>query len=48
MANILTEKDGLVDGMPRDERGYWMPDKEIAMPNPYSLGRPSPGQSRNG
>ena len=43
MAHISAEKDGLVDGMPRDERGYWMPDKEIAMPNPVFSWPPKPG-----
>ena len=27
MANISMENDGLIDGMPRDERGYWHPER---------------------
>ena len=42
MANILTEKDGLIDGMPRDERGFWKPDKEIGLPNPVLSWPPKP------
>ena len=41
MANIQEERDGLADGMPRDERGYWRPDKEIA-PNPWFSWPPKP------
>ena len=40
MANVIAERDGLVDDMPRDERGYWKPDKEFGAPNPVS----SPGR----
>ena len=42
MTNIHSEKDGLIDGMPRDERGYWQPDKEIGMPNPVFSWPPKP------
>ena len=42
MANISVEKEGLVDGMPRDERGYWKPDKEIGVPNPVFAWPPKP------
>ena len=42
MANISVERDGLVDGMPRDERGYWKPDKDIAAPNPVFVWPPKP------
>lgn len=42
MTNIQTEKDGLADGMPRDERGYWKPDKDIGAPNPVFAWPPKP------
>ena len=42
MANIRAEKDGLLDGMPRDERGFWKPDKEIGLPNPVLSWPPKP------
>ena len=41
MAEISAERDGLADGMPRDERGYWKPDKEFA-PNPVFVWPPKP------
>ena len=34
MTHASSQKDGLADGMPRDDRGYWQPDKEIGAPNP--------------
>ena len=42
MANISAERDGLTDGMPRDERGYWRPDKDIGLPNPVFSWPPKP------
>ena len=42
MANISAERDGLADGMPRDERGYWKPDKDIGVPNPVFSWPPNP------
>ena len=42
MANISAERDGLIDGMPRDERGYWKPDMEIGVPNPVFSWPPKP------
>ena len=42
MANISVERDGLADGMPRDERGYWRPDKDIGLPNPVFSWPPKP------
>ena len=42
MANINVERDGLADGMPRDERGYWMPEKDIGVPNPVFSWPPKP------
>ncbi len=42
MANISVERDGLPDGMPRDERGYWKPDKAIGAPNPVFTWPPKP------
>ena len=42
MANVNVEHDGLADGMPRDERGYWTPDKDIAAPNPIFAWPPDP------
>ena len=41
MANISAERDGLADGMPRDERGYWRPDEDI-VPNPWFAWPPKP------
>ena len=42
MTNISLERDGLADGMPRDERGFWRPDKEIGVPNPVFSWPPKP------
>ena len=42
MANISVERDGLADGMPRDERGYWKPDKDFSLPNPVFTFPPNP------
>ena len=42
MSNISIERDGLTDGMPRDERGYWMPDKDVGVPNPVFSWPPKP------
>ena len=42
MANISVERDGLADGMPRDERGYWKPDRDIGAPNPVFAWPPKP------
>ncbi len=42
MANIVAERDGHVDGMPRDERGYWRPEREIGIPNPVLSWPPKP------
>ena len=42
MANISAEKDRLADGMPRDERGFWKPDKEFGAPNPVFSWPPNP------
>ena len=40
MADVSAERDGLIDGMPRDERGHWQPEGE-KLPNPVLTGRPS-------
>ena len=45
MANASAERDGLADGMPRDERGYWMPDKDIGVPNPVFSWPPKPREA---
>ena len=42
MTHASSQKDGLADGMPRDERGYWQPDKEIGAPNPMFAWPPRP------
>ena len=42
MANLCLERDGLADGMPRDERGFWKPDKDIGAPNPVFSWPPKP------
>ncbi|MCY4539314.1 MAG: sterol desaturase family protein [Chloroflexi bacterium] len=41
MANVHLERDGLVDGMPRDERGYWRPEG-VGAPNPWFTWPPKP------
>lgn len=41
MANISVEREGMQDGMPRDERGYWRPDG-VGMPNPWLVWPPKP------
>ena len=35
MQTILTEKEELADGMPRDARGFWQPEDGTADPNPW-------------
>ncbi len=42
MANISVERDGLADGMPRDERGYWRPGGDVGAPNPVFSWPPKP------
>jgi len=42
MASINPEKDGLIDGMPRDERGNWQPEGGTAPPNPVFAFPPKP------
>ena len=42
MANISVERDGLADGMPRDERGYWRPGPDVGAPNPVFVWPPKP------
>ncbi len=42
MAEISAQREGLADGMPRDERGYWRPDGEIGLPNPVFAWPPKP------
>lgn len=34
MDSVSVESDRLVDGMPRDRRGFWQPEDGIAPPNP--------------
>ncbi len=34
MENLRAERDGLIDGMPRDARGFWQPERGTAPPNP--------------
>ena len=41
MADISAEKDGLSDGMPRDERGNWQPEG-AKLPNPIFAWPPKP------
>ena len=43
MAETRTEQEGLVDGMPRDARGFWQPEKDIGTPNPVFAWPPKPG-----
>lgn len=42
MVDISVDRDGLADGMPRDERGLWRPDKEVGVPNPVFSWPPKP------
>jgi sterol desaturase/sphingolipid hydroxylase (fatty acid hydroxylase superfamily) len=42
MTTIAQEKDGLLDGMPRDKRGYWQPEEGPAPPNPLFAWPPKP------
>ena len=41
MADVTAERDGLIDGMPRDERGHWQPEGE-KLPNPVFDWPPKP------
>ncbi len=36
------EKDDLIDGMPRDERGYWHPEEGTPPPSPLFAWPPKP------
>ena len=47
MANLNAERDGLPDGMPRDERGLWRPDKDVGVPNPVFSWPPKPLEVAN-
>ena len=47
MSNISFERDGLPDGMPRDERGLWRPDKDVGAPNPVFSWPPKPIEAAN-
>ncbi len=42
MDNVSTKRDGLMDGMPRDARGYWQPERGTAPPNPIFMWPPKP------
>ena len=42
MTNTIPENDGLVDGMPRDNRGHWQPEGGPAPPNPVFAWPPKP------
>ena len=42
MANISMEKEGLIDGMPRDERGFWHPERGTGPPSPLFAWPPKP------
>ena len=41
MADISAEREGLVDGMPRDARGNWQPEG-AKLPNPIFAWPPKP------
>ena len=41
MADVRAEREGLMDGMPRDKRGYWQPEG-IKLPNPVFDWPPKP------
>ena len=41
MADISAEREGLIDGMPRDARGYWQPEGQ-KLPNPVFSWPPEP------
>ena len=34
MQNMLSEREELIDGMPRDARGFWQPEGGTKEPNP--------------
>ena len=41
MADVSAEREGLMDGMPRDDRGYWQPEG-LKLPNPVFDWPPNP------
>jgi sterol desaturase/sphingolipid hydroxylase (fatty acid hydroxylase superfamily) len=42
MTDINTKKNGLIDNMPRDKRGFWQPERGTAPPNPFFAWPPKP------
>ena len=42
MKDASNENDGLIDGMPRDERGFWQPERGTAPPSPLFAWPPKP------
>jgi len=42
MADNAREKSGLIDGMLRDEKGFWQPERGTAPPNPLFAWPPKP------
>ena len=42
MADIRADREGLTDGMPRDERGNWQPEGGTKLPNPIFSWPPKP------
>ena len=42
METAGTERKELIDGMPRDDRGFWQPERGTAPPNPLFLWPPKP------
>ena len=45
MTNISAERDGLIDGMPRDKRGNWQPEGGANAPNPIFAWPPQPDKA---
>ena len=44
MAAIGRERDKIIDGMPRDEQGFWQPERGTAPPSPLFAWPPKPVQ----
>ena len=45
MINSDDEKNSLVDGMPRDKRGFWQPERGTAPPSPLFAWPPRPTEA---
>ena len=45
MADVSNEKSRLIDGMPRDKRGFWQPERGTAPPSPLFAWPPRPAEA---